>query len=200
MNRYLSLPLCTLLLLLCFGCGHQKPSAPAGRTPNASSPTRMMASLVSSERIAAGSGEPQKKEEQALSAETKIIKTAQLEFQVNDIQKSKQRISQLVGAEGGYIASLEESNDRERIQASFTIRVPASGFDSLVENILKEGMYVSNSKIERKDLTEEFLDLKARMEEPDFHIRPGDRDHDQAGGCQDEQQITPLCRDGQSAF
>jgi hypothetical protein len=102
--------------------------------------------------------------EKPSTAESKIIKTARLGFQVESLEKSKKHIIQLVDAEKGYIANLEETNDRTRIQASFVIRVPAANFDRLVENILKEGKYVSNSKIERRDVTEEFVDLKARME------------------------------------
>jgi hypothetical protein len=103
-------------------------------------------------------------EAKAISPESKIIKTAHLEFQVAGMEKSKKQIDELVNAEKGYISNLEEINDRRRIQASYTIRVPAGGFDRLVENMLKQGSYVGNSKIERKDVTEEFLDLKARME------------------------------------
>jgi hypothetical protein len=108
--------------------------------------------------------DPSSTEAKSLSTESKIIKTARLEFQVADLKKSKEKISNLVSAEKGYVSNLEESDDRTRIQDSFTIRVPAGSFDRLVENILKEGSYVSSSKIERKDVTEEFLDLKARME------------------------------------
>jgi hypothetical protein len=107
---------------------------------------------------------PRESHAKSLSTESKIIQTAQLEFQVNNLEKSKKRIGQLVNVEKGYISNLEEDNDRTRIQTSFTIRVPAGGFDRLVENILKEGIYVGSAKIERKDVTEEFLDLKARME------------------------------------
>jgi hypothetical protein len=107
---------------------------------------------------------PSAGEAKALITETKIIKTAHLDFQVDSLAKSKKQISQLVDAEKGYISNLEETNDRTRIQASFTIRVPAASFDRLVENILKEGKYISGSKIERRDVTEEFVDLKARME------------------------------------
>jgi hypothetical protein len=103
-------------------------------------------------------------EAKAVSAETKIIKTAQLNFQVDSFEKSKKQISQSVEAENGYISNLEETDEGTRIRASYTIRVPAAGFDRLVENVLKQASYVSTSKIERKDVTEEYLDLKARME------------------------------------
>lgn len=114
--------------------------------------------------VSSASSIPQGSGAKTLSVESKIIKTARLEFQVNDIEQSKRRISLMVSAEKGYIANLEESNDRARVQASFTIRVPAVSFDPLVERILKEGIYTGTASIERKDVTEEFLDLKARMD------------------------------------
>ncbi|HSW37989.1 MAG TPA: DUF4349 domain-containing protein [Acidobacteriota bacterium] len=83
---------------------------------------------------------------------------------MDDIEGSKRRISRLVEEAKGYVTSLEESGNRTRVQSSFTIRVPAAGFDALVENILKEGIHVGNIRIDRKDVTEEFLDLTARME------------------------------------
>lgn len=96
--------------------------------------------------------------------ESKIIKTAHLEFQVDDIEESKKHIQELVEAGKGYIASQEESNNQLKIQVVFTIRVPSDGFDRLLEGVLKEGIYVGILNIERRDVTEEFLDLKARTE------------------------------------
>jgi hypothetical protein len=110
------------------------------------------------------SSAPAAAEPKAASADTKIIKTAHLEFQVDDLEKSKKQIGQFVDAEKGYISNLEEMKEPTRIHASYAIRVPAAGFDRLVENIRKEGKYINNSKIERKDVTEEFVDIKARME------------------------------------
>jgi hypothetical protein len=115
-------------------------------------------------RESAKSSTPSSAEAKSTSAETKIVKTARIDFQVDSIEKSKKQISQLVDTEKGYISNLEETSDGRRMQASFTIRVPAAGFDRLVENVLKQASYVNTSKIERRDVTEEYLDLKARME------------------------------------
>jgi hypothetical protein len=158
-----------LMLLLLPGCNKlarsKSESAGLGRgAPNSEVLTYLSTSPAPMRAVASSSLAPQGAEAKAFSTESKIIKTAHLVFQVNNLETSKKRISQLVNAEGGYIANLEESNDRTRIQASLTIRVPANCFDSLVENILKEGIYISGSNIERKDVTEEFLDIKARME------------------------------------
>jgi hypothetical protein len=107
---------------------------------------------------------PPRAETKAVSSDTKIIKTAHLEFQVDSLEKSKKRISDFVDAEKGYISNLEETNEHNRIEASFAIRVPPAGFDRLVENIRKEAKYIKEFKIERRDVTEEFVDVKARME------------------------------------
>ena len=101
--------------------------------------------------------------DKAVINESKIIKTAHLEFQVAAIKKSKEKISTLVKTEKGYISNCEENNNRDQILVSYTIRVPAEGFDTLTENILKEASYVRSSRIERRDVTEEFIDLQARL-------------------------------------
>jgi hypothetical protein len=157
----------TLMFLFLPGCSRKEVSGTAGiaQTNEKELITYLVAPPASGmQAVSHTSSSPQSTEANTLSVESKIIKTAHLEFQVNDIEQSKRRISHLVNAEKGYIANLEESNDRARIRASFTIRVPAAGFDVLVESILKEGIYVGNASIERKDVTEEYLDLKARME------------------------------------
>jgi hypothetical protein len=165
MHRFV--PYFLLMVLLFPGCSSRKESA-LDESTGIGQADRLSYIMAPPQPISGGmpysDAAPQNTEAKTLSTENKIIKTAHLEFQVNDIEKSKKRISQLVNAQKGYIANLEEVNDRTRIQASFTIRVPASVFDHLVENILNDGIYVNSSKIERRDVTAEFLDLKARME------------------------------------
>jgi hypothetical protein len=176
MHRRLFL-IIALMLLVFPGCKKSRPAETeesaglgaigvAGEAQDGAQMGKMLASPAVKQHavVSASFFAPREVEAKTFSAESKIIKTAHLEFQVNNIETSKKRVSQLVNAEKGYIANLAESNDRTRIQASFTIRVPANSFDSLVENILKEGIYVSSSNIERKDVTEDFLDIKARME------------------------------------
>jgi len=93
----------------------------------------------------------------------KIIKTANLEIRVEDYLSSRKTIQQKIAARQGYLQSEQETNDGYRLQNSLTIRVETEQFDTLVEDLAKVGSYIHNKNITAQDVTEEFVDLEARL-------------------------------------
>lgn len=94
----------------------------------------------------------------------KIIKTANLRFETQDMAKSHQHILSIVKQTEGYI---QNDNSGKQSYGDFyhniTVRVPTRNFQMAVDNIAKGVDYFEEKSISQKDVTEEFVDLQARL-------------------------------------
>ena len=98
----------------------------------------------------------------ALPSTRMVIKTAALSVRVKDVPNANTRAIQLAEAGGGYVQSssqYEEGGER----ADLTIRVPPEGFLALVARLEALGS-VDAKSISGEDVTEEYYDLDARLE------------------------------------
>ena len=95
--------------------------------------------------------------------EAKIIKTANLAFESTDPDKTHQKILSLVTEHKGFIASDNAGKDYNRIYRNMVVRVPTKSFQSLVNGISEGVPYFDQKTISRQDVTEEFVDLEARL-------------------------------------
>ncbi|HYH04725.1 MAG TPA: DUF4349 domain-containing protein [Bacillota bacterium] len=108
--------------------------------------------------------------EQKIGSETtlakpaeKLIKTADVRFQVRNLTKSRSTIEQLVKTNGGYIASDEQRNEEHQIENILMIRLPAARFDLFLRALKGQALYLDSQTIEVKDVTAEFIDNEARL-------------------------------------
>ncbi len=93
----------------------------------------------------------------------KIIYTADIRFQVQDIATSYSKIKALTSRYNGYLASDNlYQNDFEKNQ-NFTVRVPALAFDSLLKELEGESIFTQNKTISANDVTDQFVDIEARL-------------------------------------
>lgn len=94
----------------------------------------------------------------------KIIKTANISMEVIDYAKSKKQIDSIIHAAKAYIVS--EGYQQTDIQQgnNMEIKVPASGFDALLKSFTKVAKRVDYQNIYTQDVTEEYIDVKSRME------------------------------------
>lgn len=91
-----------------------------------------------------------------------VIKTASLSVRVKDVAGANARAIQLAEAGGGYVQSSSqwvEGGER----ADLTIRVPPEGFLPLIARLEALGQ-VDAKSISGEDVTEEYYDLDARLE------------------------------------
>lgn len=102
--------------------------------------------------------------DKALEAvERKLIKEGYVEFETNDLEDSRARIMNSVKKYKGYISSDQEFTSPERVSQTIHIRIPSSYFDTLL-SIISEGVHSFDRKeVFIKDITEEFLDVEARL-------------------------------------
>ena len=69
----------------------------------------------------------------------------------------------MVKAVGGYISDTDESSDpSQQKRATWTARIPVEAFDAFVGKVGKLGE-LQQSKINSQDVTEEYVDLEARI-------------------------------------
>jgi hypothetical protein len=93
----------------------------------------------------------------------KVIKTAYIKLEVSDFDAAASEVERLAYEAGGYIS---ESNSyvtpTNHRRGTITMRVPESSFGSIIQEIRKLGNVVSYSSSGR-DVTEEYIDLEARL-------------------------------------
>ncbi len=93
----------------------------------------------------------------------KVIQTGRMELEVLDYTEANDEITTLVQGAGGFIeSSSSRKNNEGRVYGSLTIRVPQAKFDQLLVDLSKSGKIISND-ISGKDVTEQYIDLEARL-------------------------------------
>jgi hypothetical protein len=93
----------------------------------------------------------------------KIIRNASLRIEVEDYTRSHERILQLTEESAGYVAVENENRRQNIIENRMTIRVPAERLDPMLKDIQQIALYVHSKNITATDVTEEFVDLEARL-------------------------------------
>lgn len=91
-----------------------------------------------------------------------VISTASMSIEVDVVPEAAASVRMIAVAHGGFIENLSTSGVGNRQSASITVRVPQDRFDATVEQLSRLGD-VPSQDISSEDVTEEFIDLKARL-------------------------------------
>ncbi len=101
--------------------------------------------------------------EPSLPTERKIIKTASLRIEVEDFNKAVERVEAVAQGVGGFVS---DSNvyvtDSGHRRGTLTLRVPEARFQEAVKGLETVGEVKSRST-SGQDVTEEYIDLEARL-------------------------------------
>ena len=180
-------PLITLALMLALvalaGCASsQREAAPIVSSPSTSTAPQQQAA----NSVAQGGGgdvdmktvslerteDPAAQQQPAPNAapvERKIIRNATLTLEVEQPSKAMQRIASVAESRGGFVVTSDSRQQTagkgEHAYEVITIemRVPAAQFDAALADIRAAGGSVTAQKITGKDVTEEYIDLEARL-------------------------------------
>ena len=99
----------------------------------------------------------------AQDIERKIIKTGALDLVVQDFDAAVEQIQQLAQQVGGFVASQNFATEPTGWRrGQVTVRVPSPQFDAAVQKLEQCGQ-VTSLRIDTEDVTEEFVDLEARL-------------------------------------
>ncbi|MCA1815390.1 MAG: DUF4349 domain-containing protein [Acidobacteria bacterium] len=99
----------------------------------------------------------------------KVIRNAELTIELDSPVEAQRRIASIAESHGGFVVTSESrQDDRARgAQAaqivSVEMRVPAADFDAVINAVRGVGGRVRDEKISGKDVTEEYIDLEARL-------------------------------------
>ena len=142
--------LALLLLLTIIGCGQQsnKTMMEMSNLDNAAPTSQQKESEVSDENVV---------------VERKLIKEGRVDFETNDLNATRKSIVDAVAKYKAYISSDQEFKTPGRKSNTIVIRVPADNFDHLLNDATKGVEKFESKEINVKDVTEEFLDVEARV-------------------------------------
>ncbi len=169
MNRYkrlLSLALLlTLLGALLAGCAQQKAPLPEalgrGMTANDAAPLEMPADAAPAKSAAFQDAAPD-------VAARLVIYNANMEIVVDDPAQAADAIANMTKRMGGFVVTSKvyENTTPSGVRlpyGSVTVRVPAEKFQEAIGQIEALAVRVDRKDITGKDVTEEYVDLQARL-------------------------------------
>lgn len=97
---------------------------------------------------------------------TMMVYQAELGLNVKDFATSQKSLTQLVEKMNGYIVEASSYNQGEGdslLNGDFRIRIPNTKFNTFLEETEKLALKVTNRTIQGRDVTEEYIDLEARL-------------------------------------
>jgi hypothetical protein len=103
---------------------------------------------------------------QPASAERKVIRNAELTLELSDPAEGKRKIEAIAEVSGGFVVSSEATGgDEAGAQLSVTVilRIPAARFNLVLDQVRKVASRIRREKITGQDVTEEYIDLEARL-------------------------------------
>lgn len=106
-------------------------------------------------------------EENKQAIERKIIRNGKLTIETDSPTEGQSKINSIAETFGGFVVTSDYKQNDSRTASSetvtVTIRVPAAQFDEVVTKIRAIGGRMINENVTGQDVTEEFIDLEARI-------------------------------------
>jgi hypothetical protein len=97
------------------------------------------------------------------TVERMVIKTANLALVVEDISISLEQINQLATAYGGYVINSQLYESQNRLYGGISFRVDATRFNEALNALKNLAVDVRSETTSGQDVTEEYVDLDARL-------------------------------------
>jgi hypothetical protein len=98
-----------------------------------------------------------------ISQEQKIIKTGHLRFESRNLDETHRQINRLVSRYQGFVSSDRSGKGYNEDFRSMAIRVPSQHFQAMLDSISRGVAYFDQNEVTQRDVTEEFVDIEARL-------------------------------------
>lgn len=98
-----------------------------------------------------------------LKMPAKIIKNAEVRMQVDRLDPGYTKVKAIVAKYNAYFGSDNRSQRDNEITQNMNIRVPAVKFDSILEELVDEGIYINYKNVSAEDVKDQFIDVEARL-------------------------------------
>jgi len=102
--------------------------------------------------------------DQQWATERMIVRTGNMALVVEDVAVATDQITRMADSFDGYVVSSRVWKERERLVGSITIRVLAEYFDDAMRSLRDLAVDVTSESASSKDVTEEYVDLTAKLE------------------------------------
>ncbi len=149
-----------LICVLIFACKQHEKEQLVGNSGVAYTPPTQSKAALEADAVA--ESEPSNTTTPMLM-DRMLIRAGELRFSTDDIEKTKAITKQLITHHGAIITNETYNNFENRIEYNYQIQVPQTKFDSLYNSLGKIADKVDVSNINTSDVTEEFVDVSARM-------------------------------------
>lgn len=93
----------------------------------------------------------------------KVIKNSYLRFETEDLDKTYSKIIRFVKQNEGFIQNDNSNKSGNRMSRNLEIRIPTSNFQKTIDSISNYVSFFDTKRISARDVTEEFIDLEARL-------------------------------------
>ncbi|MGE3800990.1 MAG: DUF4349 domain-containing protein [Candidatus Kapaibacterium sp.] len=95
--------------------------------------------------------------------ERKIVYSASIHLQVKALDSAEERLTRFAQLYGGYVSNVSrQASSGETVKGEVELRIPSDSFSSVLQSVRVLGR-VESEQIRAKDVTEEFIDLHARI-------------------------------------
>lgn len=98
-----------------------------------------------------------------VATKQKIIKNAALRFESQDLKVTGQNIYTSLKKYNAQVQTDSESNNDYTLSRTIIVRIPSNYFDAFIADISKGVSYFDVKEISAQDVTEEYIDLEARI-------------------------------------
>lgn len=93
----------------------------------------------------------------------KLIKESFLRFESSNLDETYNTIIEFVKQNNGFILNDKSRKNYNRFSRILTIRIPTQNFQKTIDSISSYVFFFDEKTISSKDVTEEFIDLEARL-------------------------------------
>jgi PKD repeat protein len=101
--------------------------------------------------------------DQSWTGQRLIIRTANIDLVVVDVTAAMGQIEQLAGTYDGFIVYSNSWQDKDRLMGNIAIRVTAGNFDNAISALHALAVEVKSESTSGQDVTEEYVDLSAKL-------------------------------------
>jgi hypothetical protein len=161
----IGLALVVLLLVPAACAGGGGEATEGGRDSNAEYPAPMEPSEPTAPGAISWDGKGGDESDFTVTTEEErmIVRTGNMSLVVEDISQTVEDITQMSLAFGGYVVSSYISGEEEDMRGWITFRVPDDKFETALEQLRDMAVKVESEQTYSQDVTEEYIDLQARL-------------------------------------
>jgi ribosomal protein L29 len=161
------------VLLGIAGCTMRRATSDTAAEQTSKAESRPLAGLVKEQQAKQTDSYSFDQAAKAMSIEAaidrKIIRDADLTIEVNSTTEAQQKVTAIAEAHGGFVVT-SEAKQRENVDPAkrtvdvkLVVRVPSNQFGAALDQIEKLAMNLPQRNVSGQDVTEEFIDLEARI-------------------------------------